>query len=301
MLYSSTKEWCFMMDAVVLAKLKARALDVRRDVVRMIGIARSGPMASSLSATDILVWLYGAVLSVRPQEPLWGERDRFVLSKGSASPALYATLAEHDFFDNEDLWEYRRLGSTLQAFADHRRTPGIDVSCCPLGMGPGIALGLALALKVQTPSSRVFCLAGDGELQEGSVWEALMVAAHHRLGNLTLIIDRNGFQLEGETEKVVALEPLSEKFKSFGWATVDADGHDMQSLDEALASLPLNRARVLIAKTVRGKGIPSLERGTSNGKVVLDHQTTDSLLKELEGGEGVNGNGNAEEKPERRL
>ncbi|MDR2136893.1 MAG: transketolase [Synergistaceae bacterium] len=299
-----------MMDAAVLAKLKDRALDVRRDVIRMIGVARSGHIVSSLSATDILVWLYGVVLSIRPREPLWEGRDRFVLSKGSASPALYATLAERGFFNHEDLWGYRRLGSTLQAFAD-RRTPGIDVSCSPLGMGPGIASGLALTLKVQMPASRVFCLAGDGELQEGTVWEALMVASHHRLGNLTLIIDRNGSQMEGETEKIAALEPLDEKLESFGWATANADGHDMRSLDEALASLPSDRPRALIAKTVRGKGIPSLERSTSNGKVVLDHHTTDSLLKELEGkesegaeGGNADGSGNAEEipeKPERRL
>ena len=270
------------MDLALLKELEARALNIRRDVISMMGMARTGHMASSFSAADILVWLYGSVLSVRPEEPLWEDRDRFVLSKASASPALYAVLAERGFFSRDELWGYRRLGSTLQAFADARRTPGIDVSCGSLGMGPGVSLGLAVALKRRSSSGRVFCLVGDGELQEGAVWEAFMAAAHHGLDNLTVIVDRNGFQLEGETEKILSLEPLEEKFRAFGWTVGCADGHDMRSLSEALAGLPGGGARVLIARTVKGKGIPSLERGPSNGKVVLDRQTTDELLRELE-------------------
>ena len=282
------------MDAVLFEELEMRALNVRRDVVRMMGMARMGHMASSFSAVDILVWLFGTVLSFRPDEPLWEDRDRFVLSKGSASPALYAVLAGHGFFRRDDLWGYRRLGSTLQAFADSRRTPGIDVSCGSLGMGPGISLGLALALRGRGSAARVFCLVGDGELQEGAIWEALMACAHHRLGNLTLIVDRNGFQLEGETEKTVALEPLEEKFAAFGWHVAHADGHDMNDLDHAFASLPTEGARVLIAATVRGRGIPSLERQDSDDGVVLDRQKTDDLLTELE----ERGDGNdAEKKP----
>lgn len=281
-----------------MTELETRALNVRRDVVRMMGMARTGQMASSLSAVDILVWLYGAVLSVRPGQPLWEDRDRFVLSKGSASPALYAVLAAHDFFGRDDLWGYRRLGSTLQAFADSCRTPGIDVSCGSLGMGPGVALGLALALRMRASTARVFCLVGDGELQEGAVWEALMACAHHALGNLTLIVDRNGFQLEGETEKTVALEPLAEKFAAFGWAVARANGHDMEDLHRVFSSLPQDRARVLIAGTIRGRGIPSLEREASAGGLVLDRQLADELLKELEGwGDGSD----FEKKPERGL
>lgn len=255
-------------------------------------------MASSLSAVDILVWLYGAVLSVRPNEPLWEDRDRFILSKGSASPALYAVLADHGFFSRDDLWGYRRLGSTLQAFADSCRTPGIDVSCGSLGMGPGVALGLALALRKRASAARVFCLVGDGELQEGAIWEALMACAHHALGNLTLIVDRNGFQLEGETENTVALEPLTEKFAAFGWAVSCVNGHDMKELNRVFASLPQDRARVLIAGTIRGRGIPSLERGTASGTLVLNRQLTDELLKELE---GQDDGSDSEKKPERGL
>ncbi|MDR1979381.1 MAG: transketolase [Synergistaceae bacterium] len=271
------------MDAVVLAELKARALNVRCDIVRMLGVARTRHMASSLSAADILVWLYGSVLSVRPSEPLWEERDRFVLSKASASPALYAALAERGFFDRDDLWGYRRLGSTLQAFADSRRTPGVDVSCGAMGIGPGISLGLALTFRNRTPQPRVFCLMGIRELQEGSVWEALIASARHRLSNLTVIVDKSDFRSMSESPNVWVLDSLAEKFNSFGWAAACADGHDMQSLNSAFESLPDDCPRLLIAKTVRGKGIPSLERETPTDEVALDSQTTDDLLKELEG------------------
>lgn len=283
------------MDAALLTELRIRALNVRRDVVRMMGMARTGHMASSLSAADILVWLYGAVLSVYPEDPLREERDRFVLSRASVSPALYAVLAERGFFKRDELWGYRRLGSTLQAFADFRRTPGIDVSCGSPGMGPGISLGLALALKNRDPDVRVFCLVGDAELREGAVWEALITCAHHRTGNLTLIVDKNNFQPECETEKTPEVNPLGEKFETFGWAVACANGHDMADLNRAFLSLPLDRARVLIAGTVRGRGIPSLEHGTSNDKLVLDRQLTDELLKELE---GQADDGNASERNE---
>jgi transketolase len=261
------------MDAVVLAELEARALDIRRDVVRMLGIARTGYMAPSLSAVDIIVWLYGAVLSVHPKEPLWEERDRFVLSKASASPALYAVLAERGFFDRDALWEYRQLGSTLQAFADSRRTPGVDVSCGALGVGVGVSLGLALAFRNRTPKPRVFCLMGTRELQEGSVWESLIVAARHRLSNLTIIVDKSGR----------VIEDLSEKFHSFGWGTACAEGNDMRSLHDAFQSLPADRPRLLIAKTLRGKGISSLERETPGDESTPKPRTTDDLLRELEG------------------
>ncbi|MDR1048730.1 MAG: transketolase [Synergistaceae bacterium] len=269
------------MDGHLLRELEARALSVRCDVVRMMGMARSDQLASSLSASDILVWLYGAVLSVRPDEPLWEGRDRFVPGKASVGPVLYAVLAERGFFKRDMLWGYRRLGSMLQAFADFRRTPGVDVSCGSPGMGPGISLGLALALSDRNPAPCVFCLIGDGELREGAVWEALMASARHRPRNLIVIVDRNELQTEGTTGKTASLEPLEEKFEAFGWAAVRADGHDMESLSAALASLPGDRARVIVAKTVRGKGIPSLERATDS--VRLDRQTTDRFLRELQG------------------
>jgi transketolase len=275
------------MDAALLKELSKRATGIRRDVVSMIGVARSGYVASALSATDILVWLYGAVLSIRPGEPLWEGRDRFVFDKASASPALYAVLAERGFFRRDELWGYRRMGSTLQAFADARRTPGVDVSCGSLGMGPGVSFGLASALRDRQPAPRVFCFVGESELLEGAVWETVMNDIARKLENLTLIVDRNGLRIDGAC---APSDPLEERFKAFSWASARADGHDMDALDAALASLPSDRARVLIAETVGGKGIPSLERAPLVN-FSLDRQTTDDLLKELDGAE-------SEEEPE---
>jgi transketolase len=269
------------MDAALLEELSGRALNVRRDVIGMIGMARSGFAASSLSAADVLVWLYGAVLSVRPNEPLWEERDRLVFDKASASPALYAVLAERGFFGREELWSYCRLGGTLQAFADARRTPGVEASCGSRGMGPGVAFGLALALRGRKPAPRVFCFVGENELREGAVWETVMNEECRNLGNLTLIVNRNGLRADGVRESP---DPLEKRFMAFSWGTARADGHDMRALDDALASLPADRARVLIAATVGGKGIPSLEGNPSLDGFSLDRQTTDELLKELEGG-----------------
>jgi transketolase len=268
------------MDAVLLEELANRAMNVRRDVVSMIGVARSGYVASSLSAADVLVWLYGAVLSIRPENPLWEGRDRFVFDKASASPALYAVLAERGFFRRDELWGYRRMGSTLQAFADARRTPGVDASCGSLGMGPGVSFGLAAALRNKDPVPRVFCFVGENELSEGAVWEVIVDETARKLGNLTLIVDRNGLRMAGAGESP---DPLEERFKAFSWAVARADGHDMCALDAALASLPADRARVLIAATVGGKGIPSLERNPLVN-FPLDRQTADDLLKELGGG-----------------
>jgi transketolase len=265
------------MNAVLLEELSNRAMNVRRDVVGMIGMARSGYVASSLSTADILVWLYGAVLSIRPEEPLWEERDRFVFDKASASPALYAVLAERGFFGRDELWGYRRMGSTLQAFADARRTPGVDASCGSPGMGPGVSFGLAAALRDRDPAPRVFCLVGENELLEGAAWETVMNGTARGLGNLTLVVDRNGLRIDGAGESP---DPLEGRLKAFSWAVARADGHDMSALSAALASLPADRARVLIAATVGGKGIPSLERNPSVN-FPLDRQTTDDLLKEL--------------------
>jgi transketolase len=266
------------MDAVLLEELAERARNVRRDIVSMIGMARSGYVASSLSAADILVWLYGAVLSIRPEEPFWEGRDRFVFDKASASPALYAVLAERGFFERSELWGYCRMGSTLQAFADARRTPGVDASCGSLGMGPGVSFGLAAALNSQNPTPRVFCFAGESELLEGSAWETVMNETARKQGNLTLIVERNGLRMSGAGESP---DPLEGRFEAFSWAVARANGHDMRALDAALASLPTDRARVLIAATVGGKGIPSLERNPWVN-FSLDRQATDDLLKELD-------------------
>lgn len=263
--------------------LTEQALAVRRDVVRMLGLARSGRLASSLSIVDILVWLYWDVLKIRPEEPSWDRRDRFVLSKGHGAPALYAALANRGFFPREELWSYRRLGAMLQGYPEVHRTPGIDAPAGSLGQGPGIANGLALALGALDPSPSVYCLLGDGELQEGAVWEALLTSAHHGLSSLTFIVDKNGRQMEGRTEDVKSLEPMAEKFRAFGLSVEECDGHDFRSLQEAFTRLKRERGRpgCLIARTTLGKGVSFLEAEASDGRAVLDREAVDRALEEL--------------------
>ena len=260
------------------------AAEVRRDVVRMIGMARSGRVASALSIVDILVWLYGEVLSVRPEEPSWKDRDRFVLSKGHGCPALYSVLARSGFFPREELWSYRRLGAMLQGHPELRRTPGVDAPAGSLGMGLGIANGMAISLKGRESESLVSCLVGDGELQEGAFWEAALASSRYGLDNLLLVIDRNGRQMEGATEEIMPLEPLMEKILSFGWSAEECDGHDFASLRESLGHLSSGsgRPRCLLARTRLGRGISFLENDPSGGKMVLDRGTVDRALLELE-------------------
>ena len=266
-----------------LLRLEQRAINVRKDVVRMIGVARSGHLVSSLSIVDILTWLYWRVLRVSPEDESSSARDRFVLSKGHGCPALYATLADRGFFRREELWSYRRLGAMLQGHPVANRTPGIDASSGSLGMGLGIAVGMALAGRMSGSPYRVACLAGDGEMQEGAMWEAAMAAGHFRLSRILLVIDRNHVQMEGKTEDIMGLEPLDEKLRAFGWRVAHADGHSMQSLQQALAEIDSSDAPgAVIAKTIPGHGVSFLENGSFRGKDVLNRQRVEMALRELE-------------------
>ncbi len=263
--------------------LERRAVDVRKDVVRMIGVARSGHLVSSLSIVDIMTWLYWNVLRVSPEEVSSPSRDRFVLSKGHGCPALYATLANRGFFRREELWSYRRLGAMLQGHPASTRTPGVDASSGSLGMGLGIAVGMALAGRLGKAPYRVVCLAGDGEMQEGAMWEAAMAAHHFSLSKILLIIDRNGVQMEGETEEIMGLEPLDAKLESFGWSVAHADGHDFASLGRALAQTDASGLPgAVIARTVPGHGVSFLENGSLRGKDALNRQRVEMALRELE-------------------
>lgn len=269
-----------------LHDLAELASAVRRDIVRMIGVARSGHMASSLSIVDILVWLYWEVLSLRPEEPAWESRDRFVLGKGHGCPALYSVLANRSFFPREELWSYRRLGAMLQGFPEVKRTPGVDAPGGSLGQGLGLANGIALALRGKGSSSRVFCLAGDGELQEGIFWESAMTSSHYGLGSVTLIIDRDGRQMEGSTESIMSVEPLLDKLSAFGWNVEECDGHDFYSLRQAFASLGKSGGKpgCIVARTRLGKGISFLENDPSGGRMVLGRDFMEKALRELEKG-----------------
>lgn len=266
--------------------LAEHASAVRRDVVRMIGVARSGHLASSLSIVDLLVWLYWEVLSLRTDEPSWEDRDRFVLGKGHGCPALYAVLANRSFFPREELWSYRRLGAMLQGFPEVRRTPGVDAPGGSLGQGLGLANGLALALRDRASVPSVFCLVGDGELQEGAFWESAMTSAHFSLDNLLLLVDRDGRQMEGATEDIMSLEPIRDKFLAFGWAVEECDGHDFASMEEARARLGSRRGKpgCIVANTVLGKGVSFLENDPSGGRMVLGRDSMDKALRELEKG-----------------
>ncbi len=224
--------------------------------------AGSGHPGGSLSAVDILTALYFHQMAVEPADPRWPDRDRFVLSKGHVCPALYAVLAEKGFFPKAALWTLRRPESILQGHPDMRLTPGVEMSTGSLGQGLSVACGMALAARLDAKDYTVYCMLGDGEVQEGNVWEGAMFAAHQRLDNLIAILDRNRLQIEGFTEDVMALDPLAEKWRAFGWEVLLlADGHDMRQILAVLdAAMPRQgKPKIILAHTIKGKGVSFME------------------------------------------
>lgn len=265
--------------------LAARAREFRKTILRMITQAGSGHPGGSLSAIDILTALYFHHLRVDPTRPQWPDRDRFVLSKGHACPAWYVVLAARGFFDPSHLWTLRRIGSLLQGHPDMTRTPGVDISTGSLGMGFSAAIGMALAGKRDGRPYRVYALLGDGECQEGAVWEGAMLAAHQGLDNLTAIVDRNGLQQTGPTEERVRLDPLADKWRAFGWDVQEIDGHDMAAVLGALARAGAVRGRpaAIVARTVKGKGVSFVEGVVGfHGKALTEDELTRALA-ELDG------------------
>ncbi len=237
--------------------LEDKAKSIRKNVVEMITLAQSGHLGSSLSCVEIMLALYSEIMRHDPKNPNWENRDRFVLSKGHAAPTLYSVLSEVGYFPNSVLRTLRRIDGDLPGHPDMNRTIGVDCSTGSLGQGISIAVGMALGAKMDKREFNVYVLLGDGELQEGQVWEALMSARHFKLNNLTLIIDRNKFQSEGETEKILCLEPLAEKLKIFGHV-VEIDGHDFSQIAEAL-SFKCDLPKIIIAHTIKGKGVSFME------------------------------------------
>lgn len=262
-----------LAPAVTDARTLARA--VRRHVVRMAGGPAGAHAGGSLSCADVLAVLHSDVLT--------GD-DRFVLSKGHSAPALYAVLAETGRIDPAELDGYAQPGSRLFGHPP-KDLPGVEFATGSLGHGLGLATGLALAERLHGGPGRVFALLGDGELQEGSVWEAVMYAAHARLENLVMVVDRNGRQITGETEDCVALEPLPERFAAFGWCVRDVDGHDIDALTGALTTPGDGRPVAVVARTVKGRGVPFLEGKTSSHYVTLKPQLVQRALAALERGE----------------
>ncbi|AKX93067.1 transketolase [Moorella thermoacetica] len=244
-----------------LQSLMATARRIRRDIVRMVGAAGSGHPGGSLSAVEIMTALYFKVMRLDPERPDWPERDRFVLSKGHAAPVLYAALAERGFFAVDKLDTLRRLGSPLQGHPDRKSLPGVEVSTGSLGHGLAVANGMALAGRLDGRDYHVYVLLGDGELEEGMVWEGAMAAAHYHLDNLTAIVDHNHLQIDGRVEEVMSPEPVADKFRAFGWEVMTIDGHDFGQILDALerAREVKGKPTVIIAETIKGKGVSFME------------------------------------------
>lgn len=267
-------------------ELRHLAGRMRCDIVRMLTEAGSGHPGGSLSAADIVATLYGEVMRHDAERPDMPERDRFVLSKGHAAPVLYAALAESGYFDREHLGTLRKLGSILQGHPDCKKTPGVEVSTGSLGQGLAISNGIALSLRLDGMAApTVYCLLGDGELQEGEVWEAAMFAPHHGLTNVVAIVDNNGLQIDGSCSEVMCLGEIASKFSAFGWDAVECDGHDIDALVAALGGA---RARaeaggtpvVVVCTTVKGKGVSFMEGSADwHGKTPNAEQAATALAE----------------------
>jgi transketolase len=266
-----------------IPELEKMAKQLRRDVITMISTAGSGHPGGSLSAADIVTALYFKVMKHNPKDPRWPERDRFVLSKGHAAPILYAALAECGYFPVEELATLRKLGSRLQGHTDRTLTPGVEMSAGSLGQGLSYGIGMAMAGRLDKQGYRVYVLLGDGECDEGQVWEAAMFAPHHRLDNITAIVDHNDLQLDGRVCDIMALEPLADKWRAFNWNVLEIDGHNMGEILKALARAGETRGKptVIIAHTIKGKGVSFMEGNVDfHGKAPNAEQTAQAL-KEL--------------------
>ena len=270
-----------------IEKLEAIAKKVRIWVLKSINAAGSGHPGGSLSSTDILVALYFNRLKHDPKDLSWAGRDRFVLSKGHAAPALYACLALNGYFSEDDLPTLRKMDSHLQGHPCMRKTPGVEMSTGSLGQGLSVAVGMALASKLDKRDIRIFTLLGDGECQEGQIWEAAMSAAHYSLDNLTAFLDRNGLQIDGPTKEIMNLEPLEEKFRAFGWHVITIDGHDFRNIIEAIGEGDRTRDRptMIIADTIKGKGISFMEHSLHFHGNPPNSEELDRGMKECLGGE----------------
>jgi len=254
-----------MLTEATVRELEQTALHLRVDILKMLNTSQSGHTGGSLSAIDALTALYFHKMRHDPSNPAWEDRDRFVLSKGHAAPALYACLARAGYFPTDDLKTLRRLGSHLQGHPDMNKTPGVEVCTGSLGQGISQAVGIALASRLAGKSARIYTLLGDGELQEGQIWEAAMAAAHYKLDNFCAILDQNGLQIDGDVAKVMNVGPVGPKFLAFNWHVLEVDGHDLQALCRALDDAEETRERptLIIARTVKGKGVPFFEHKAS--------------------------------------
>ena len=261
-------------------QLQDIARKIRIDIIEQVHSAKSGHPGGSLSIADIMTYLYFKEMNVDPKNPDMQDRDRLVLSKGHTCPALYAALAEKGFFDVELLKTFRKMGSILQGHPDMKNIPGVDMSSGSLGQGISAACGMALAAKFDKKNYRVYAILGDGEIEEGQVWEAFMFASHYKLNNLCAIIDRNGLQIDGRCADVMSTEPLEEKMSSFGFNVISADAHNFDSIEMAFdaAKMCSDKPSVIIADSIKGKGVSFMENVVSwHGTAPNDEQYTQAI------------------------
>ena len=258
---------------------------IRKDIVSMICKSKSGHPGGSLSAVEILTALYFDQMNIDPTNPKMEDRDRFVLSKGHAAPALYATLAQRGYFAKEELNNLRQLGSMLQGHPDMKKVPGVEMSTGSLGQGFSVACGMAMAATLDNAPWNVYALLGDGEVQEGIIWEAAMSAAHYKLDNMIAFLDYNGLQIDGEVESVMNINPIEDKFKTFGWNVITIDGHDFDQIFAALdmAKDTVDKPTMIIAKTIKGKGVSFMENQASWHGSAPSEEQLEQALSELGG------------------
>lgn len=273
-------------DEQRLTALKETANTIRQDIVKMVAEASSGHPGGSLSAADIVTVLYFNEMNVNPENPDDPNRDRFVLSKGHASPVLYGALAEKGYFPKEELMTFRKLNSRLQGHPSKKSLPGVDMSTGSLGQGLSAANGMALAAKLDNKDYRVYTILGDGEIQEGMIWEAAMSASHFKLDNLTAFLDYNHLQIDGRVEDVMNPAPVDEKFRAFGWHIIIIDGHDFNQIDDAIQEAKRTKGKptMIIANTVKGKGVSYMENQVGWHGTAPNREQLQQALDELNGG-----------------
>ena len=271
------------MDSSEKKQLSLTANRVRQHIIEGTFNAKSGHPGGSLSAADVITYLYFKEMKVDPSNPKWEDRDRFVLSKGHAAPALYGALAVKGFFPEDEIKNLRKPQSFLQGHPDMRKVPGVDMSTGSLGQGVSCAVGMALAGKVAGKDYRVYSVLGDGEIQEGQVWEAAMFASHKKLDNLTIFIDNNNLQIDGTMDEVNSPYPIPEKFAAFGWNTVEIDGHDFEQIEDAIAQAKSVKGKptAVIMHTVKGKGVSFMENQVGWHGIAPNAEQYENAMNEL--------------------
>lgn len=277
-----------ILEPLEKQELEQKARKVREDIIEEVYSAKSGHPGGSLSIADILTVLYFREMNIQPENPDWEERDRFVLSKGHCSPALYSCLANRGFFPVEDLKSFRNINSYLQGHPDKNKVPGVDMTTGSLGQGLSAANGMAIAGKVDKKDYRVYCVLGDGEIEEGQIWEAAMAASQYQLDNLCVIVDNNNLQIDGTIEEVMSSYPIDEKFRSFGFQVINIDGHDIEEIIKAfeVAKNVKGKPTCIIAKTTKGKGITFMENQAGwHGKAPNEEQYQQAMKEMRQGGQ----------------